>query len=47
MVCMYVCKLNIPFAEMLAMVTCTVSINDDGLLRTSTGCTIPKSSLTL
>ena len=31
---------------MSVLITCTVSLNDDGLLRTSSGCIIPTSSLT-
>ena len=37
----------IPFAEMSVVITCTVSTNDDGLLRTSTGRTTPMLSSTL
>ena len=31
----------IPFAVMLVVITCTVSLNDDGLLKISSGRTIP------
>ena len=37
----------VPFAVTSVLITRTVSTNDDGLLRTSSGCTIPTSSLTL
>ena len=36
-----------PVAVMSLLLTCTVISVDDGLLRTSTGCTGPSSSLTL
>ena len=36
-----------PVAEMSLLVTCIVISVDDGLLRTSTGCAGPSSSLTL
>jgi len=32
---------------MSLLITCTVISNDDGLLRTSTGCAGPSSSLTM
>ena len=38
---------SLPVAVLLLSVTCTVISNDDGLLRTSTGCTGPSPSLTL
>ena len=36
-----------PIADPSVLVTCTVISVDDGLLRTSTGCAGPTSSLTL
>ena len=36
-----------PVALMSFLLTCTVTSVDDGLLRTSTGCAGPSSSLTL
>ena len=36
-----------PVAVMSLVSTCTVILVDDGLLRTSTGCAGPSSSLTL
>ena len=38
---------TLPLAVKGVVTTCTVSTNDDGLLRTSSGCTIPTSSSTL
>ena len=43
---MYV-QFTLPFAVPSVLITCMVSLNDDGLLRTNSGCTIPTSSLTV
>ena len=39
-------QFNIPVAVTSLLITCTVSVNDDGLLSVSCKCTMPSSSLT-
>ena len=39
--------MHLPVADLEVSLTCTEIAVDDGLLRTSTGCTGPSSSLTL
>ena len=37
----------LPSAVMSVLITCMVSSNNDGLLRTNSGCTIPVASTTV